>query len=149
MNYKADVHLCTKPGTLKGYATITLNEEFVIKGLNIRAGANGLFVSMPSVKNGNRYYDTVYPITAEAREQLNKTVLDQYELELGKLEEQLNIAKQGTQKREENSASFDTGKRADGKYQNTVMDQEIGVTDQSEALDELEDEQFGQTMGGM
>lgn len=149
MNYKADVRLCTKPGTLKGYVTITLNEEFVIKGMTIREGANGLFVSMPSTKNGDRYSDSVYPITAEAREQLNKTVLDQYELELDKLEEQLNIAKQGAQKREENSASFDTGKRADGKYQNTVMDQEIGVEDQSETPDESEDEQFGQTMSGM
>ena len=52
MDYKANVTLMTKPGSLKGVASVSINEEFVVKGLRIYEGDNGPFVSMPSRKVG-------------------------------------------------------------------------------------------------
>jgi len=86
----------------KAVATVTVNDEFVLKGIKVYDGANGLFVSMPSRKFGSEYSDVVFPITKEAREQLNSTVLGSY----GKLLES-GLDKLQTEKREppEQSAS--------------------------------------------
>ncbi len=62
----------------KAVATVTVNDEFVLKGIKVYDGANGLFVSMPSRKFGNKYSDVVFPITKQAREQLNSAVLGSY-----------------------------------------------------------------------
>lgn len=67
----------------KAVANVTVNDEFVIKGIKVYDGANGLFASMPSRKIGGEYQDIVFPITKEAREQINNAVLETY----GKLAE--------------------------------------------------------------
>lgn len=67
----------------KAVASVTVNDEFVIKGIKVYDGANGLFASMPSRKIGGEYQDIVFPITKEAREQINNAVLETY----GKLAE--------------------------------------------------------------
>ena len=90
MDYKANVTLMTKPGSLKGVASVSINEEFVVKGLRIYEGDNGPFVSMPSRKVGENYEDICFPITAEGREALHSTVLEAYEQKLTQQEEQTN-----------------------------------------------------------
>ncbi len=62
----------------KAIATVTVNDEFVLKGLKVVEGKNGLFVAMPSRKFGNDYQEVVFPVTKEAREQLFDTVLNTY-----------------------------------------------------------------------
>ncbi len=62
----------------KAVATVTINDEFVLKGIKVYEGENGLFASMPSRKGGADYQDIIFPITKEAREQLNSTVLESY-----------------------------------------------------------------------
>lgn len=62
----------------KAVATVTVNDEFVLKGIKVYEGENGLFASMPSRKVGNDYQEVIFPITKEAREQLNNTVLESY-----------------------------------------------------------------------
>lgn len=62
----------------KAYASVTINDEFAIKNIKVFEGKNGLFVTMPSRKSGNEYSDVVFPITKEAREQLNNAVIDCY-----------------------------------------------------------------------
>lgn len=62
----------------KAYATVTINDEFAIKNIKVFEGENGLFVTMPSRKTGNEYSDVVFPITKEAREQLNNAVIGVY-----------------------------------------------------------------------
>ena len=49
MDYKASVKLNTNGDnkSLKGYASISIDDEFVVKGLTIREGENGKFVCMP------------------------------------------------------------------------------------------------------
>lgn len=62
-----------------GYSNITLNDEFVIKGLRIMKGREGKpFVAMPSERGrDNQYYDVCFPITKELRQQINDAVMDE------------------------------------------------------------------------
>ena len=62
----------------KAVATVTVNDEFVLKGIKVFEGENGLFAAMPSRKVGNDYQEVMFPITKEAREQLNNAVLESY-----------------------------------------------------------------------
>ncbi|MEG2813590.1 MAG: septation protein SpoVG family protein [Oscillospiraceae bacterium] len=64
---------------IKGIATITINETFVIKRACVVEGKNGLFVQMPSYKKADGEYENiVFPIEKTVREQLNKAILDKY-----------------------------------------------------------------------
>ncbi len=67
-------------GNLKAYATVTLDEAFVIHGLKVLEGENGLWVSMPASKNKKgEYKDVFHPITKESREILVSAVIKAYE----------------------------------------------------------------------
>lgn len=90
MDFKTNVSLVNKPGNLKGWASITINDEFAVRGLRIMQGEKGLFVAMPSRKNGDAYEDICFPVTAEAREKLNNAVLTDYENQLSQAESQAN-----------------------------------------------------------
>lgn len=59
---------------IKAFAAVTVNDEFVIKNIKVIEGDKGLFVAMPSRKISGEYQDVVFPITKEAREQLNNAV---------------------------------------------------------------------------
>ena len=51
-----------------------------ITGIRIVEGKLGLFVSMPQSKdNDGEYHDVAFPITKEAREEIQDAVLDAYE----------------------------------------------------------------------
>ena len=73
---------------LKGTATVKIDNELVLTGIKVFQGSNGLFVAMPSVKGREgeiddytkkqKYYDTFYPCSAEARTQLTEAVLAKF-----------------------------------------------------------------------
>lgn len=65
-------------GKAKALAQVTINDEFVIKGIKVYEGEKGLSVLMPSHKIGSKYQNVAFPVTAEARAQLNGTVLETY-----------------------------------------------------------------------
>lgn len=76
--------------TLKGSATIYLNDDFVVEDLPIRENKDGkLFVAMPAYKSkkDNEFRDIVYPVTKEFREKLQQAVLERYEKVKGYSEE--------------------------------------------------------------
>ena len=64
-------------------ASITIDKDFVVTGLTVYEGQNGLWVSMPSKKNkeGSEkpYSDVAYPITKEARQEIQDAVLTKYQ----------------------------------------------------------------------
>ena len=62
-----------------GLANIVLNDSFAVGNVSVVQGKNGMFVSMPSYKAGNRYRDVCFPITKEFREKINKVVLETYQ----------------------------------------------------------------------
>lgn len=70
-------------GNAKATAQVTINDEFTITRIRVYEGKNGLRVAMPPHKIGGEYKDAVFPVTAEARAQLNNAVLETY----GKLAE--------------------------------------------------------------
>ncbi|MEG0614114.1 MAG: septation protein SpoVG family protein [Oscillospiraceae bacterium] len=76
---KVSMELMSGDKAVKGIATITINEIYVIKRASIVEGKNGLFVQMPSYKKADGEYENiVFPIEKNAREQLNSALLDKY-----------------------------------------------------------------------
>ena len=72
--------LSKKDSTLKAFASITLDDAVCITGIRIVEGKLGLFVSMPQSKdNEGEDHDVAFPITKEAREEIQDAVLDAYE----------------------------------------------------------------------
>lgn len=65
-------------GKCKALASVNFDGAFVVTGLRIMEGSNGLFVSMPSQKREDKYIDIAFPVTKEFREELQKAVLDEY-----------------------------------------------------------------------
>jgi len=75
-----EVKQSKKNSTLKAFASVTFDKEFVVKNLRIIDGEKGLFVAMPSqLGSDNKYYDIAFPITAEFREKITDAVLKEYE----------------------------------------------------------------------
>jgi len=73
-----------KDSKLKAFAKIIINDQFIINGLRIFDGANGLFIRFPQEynKQENKGYDICFPITAELRSYLIDQVLTQYSVSL-------------------------------------------------------------------
>jgi len=68
---------------LKAFVSITLNDSFVVRGLKIIHGNNGLFVAMPSRKRPDgQHQDLAHPINDPTRKYLTETVMEQYHREL-------------------------------------------------------------------
>ena len=74
------IHKLDGDGSLKGFADISVAGSFIIKGLRIVAGEEGLFVSMPREKGKNgRWYNTVDLVNKALQEKLASLVLSAYE----------------------------------------------------------------------
>ncbi|MCK5124760.1 MAG: SpoVG family protein [candidate division Zixibacteria bacterium] len=68
---------------LKGFANVTFDNSFVVRGLKIIAGNSGYFVSMPSRKRPDgSHQDICHPINNETRRKIEEKVLEAYEVEL-------------------------------------------------------------------
>ena len=64
----------------KGIASITIDDSFVVHDIKILEGQSGLFAAMPSKKTPTgEFKDIAHPINAEAREIIQKAVLNEYE----------------------------------------------------------------------
>lgn len=67
-------------GSLKAYCDLLIDNRFVIKGLRVVEGKNGLFVSMPRQQGKNgKWYDSVTAVTKEAKEEVGRVVLGAYQ----------------------------------------------------------------------
>ena len=68
-------------GRLKALANIVLNDQVQVRGLRVMDGENGLFVGYPVDKfyNGENFRNIVFPITAELRHHIEKSVLEKYD----------------------------------------------------------------------
>ena len=72
---------------LRAYADITFDESFVIHGLKIIDGQNGLFVAMPSRRMPNgEFKDIAHPITPELSNELTDFIIKKFEEEKVNLE---------------------------------------------------------------
>lgn len=72
---------------LRGFASITLDNCFVIRGLKIISGASGIFVAMPSRKRKDgTYQDIAHPINMPTRQWMESQVVAAYKQELQRVE---------------------------------------------------------------
>jgi len=68
---------------LKGFANVTFDNAFVVRGMKIIEGNTGYFVAMPSRKRPNgTYQDIAHPVNAEMRDTIEQRVLEAYKEEL-------------------------------------------------------------------
>lgn len=93
MKVKATINRITdKPeSTVKAYASVSFDGAFAVHGIKVCENEKGRFVSMPSTSYKDRneetkYSDTFHPITKEAREALNQSVLNAYDFELQQIQ---------------------------------------------------------------
>ena len=65
---------------VKGIASITIDDSFVVHDIKILESEKGLFVAMPSRRlPSGEFKDIAHPINAEARELMQKAILSEYE----------------------------------------------------------------------
>ena len=77
---------------LKAFASITLDNCFVIRGLKIIEGAKGVFVAMPSRKRPDgTYQDIAHPINNETRDWMEGLIIEAYREELANAETEAGI----------------------------------------------------------
>jgi stage V sporulation protein G len=70
---------------LKAFVSITLDDCFVIRGLKIIEGADGMFVAMPSRKRKDGdYQDVAHPINNKTRAWMEEIILNAYKEECGR-----------------------------------------------------------------
>ena len=68
---------------LKAVIAITFDDCFVVKGLKVIQGEQGLFVAMPSRKlPDGTYQDVAFPTVRELRDEIRTLVLERYEAAL-------------------------------------------------------------------
>ena len=80
----AEVHITlVQDPKLKAFVSITLDDCFVIRGLKVIKGQNGLFIAMPAKKRKDgEYQDLAHPINNYTRTWMESTVLSRYSEEV-------------------------------------------------------------------
>lgn len=67
-------------GTIKAFCDVAIGEAFLIRGVKVVDGKRGLFVSTPREQGKNGlWYDTVVPMTPQAKRRLSEVVLEAYQ----------------------------------------------------------------------
>lgn len=72
-------------GHIKGMAQIVLNDQFIVRGLRIMDGENGLFVGYPAdpFYKGEEFRSQCFPMTRQLREHIEDCVLEKYQQAIG------------------------------------------------------------------
>ena len=73
---------------LKAVASVTFDDCFVVHDIKVIEGNEGYFIAMPSRKTADgEYKDIAHPIKTEVREELIKVILEAFEVEKEKPQE--------------------------------------------------------------
>jgi len=70
-----------KDGKMKGVASITIDNEFVVHDIKVIESETGLFIAMPSRKDqrDGEYRDIAHPINVNARHKIQTAILTAFE----------------------------------------------------------------------
>ena len=64
---------------MRGFASVTIDNQFVVHDIRILEGDNGLFLAMPSKQTApGEYRDIAHPINTETRTMFEQTILEAY-----------------------------------------------------------------------
>jgi stage V sporulation protein G len=78
------IHATKGTGSTKAFCDISIGGVFVVKGLRVVEGKDGLFVGMPQEKGKNgKWYDTFFPTSGEVKKELQELVLEEFQTEHG------------------------------------------------------------------
>ena len=68
-------------GHFKAIANVVLNDQLLLRGLRVMDGEDGMFVGYPfdPLRKGDEYRNIFFPITAELRQHIEKSVLEKYD----------------------------------------------------------------------
>jgi len=65
---------------LRAYVNITIDKVFMVRGLKVILGTEGLFVAFPNKKGKNGMFrDVAHPLNSETRREIEDMVLKAYE----------------------------------------------------------------------
>jgi len=68
---------------LKGFANVTFDNAFIVRGMKIISGQTGYFISMPSRRRTDgTYQEIAHPITPEFRKHVEEEILKAYQTAL-------------------------------------------------------------------
>ena len=68
---------------LKAFASIVIDDAFVVSDIKIIEGRTGLFLSMPSIRRRNgSFRDIAHPLNNETRREIEERVFARYEAAL-------------------------------------------------------------------
>ena len=74
---------------MRGFASVTIDNQFVVHDIRILEGDNGLFLAMPSKQTApGEYRDIAHPINPEARQIFTDAILEEYKKELNNATEE-------------------------------------------------------------
>ena len=74
------VRRMNKEGKMKAVVSVTFDDEIVIHDIKVIEKEDGCFIAMPSRKAADgEYRDIAHPISAEARNKLQTSILKKYE----------------------------------------------------------------------
>ena len=82
MEIDVKIYRPSPKGPVLADASVTLNGCFAIRGIQVREGKNGPFISMPSRQVRGEYRDICFPCTQEFKQTFDRAVLDAYRMEL-------------------------------------------------------------------
>ena len=93
MKIKARIEKMLSDSKVRAIASVSLDGQFVVKGLRIVDGNKGLFVTGPQSsfkdKDGKtKYQDLFFPISNAGKADLEKAVLDAYSQKLSETQNQ-------------------------------------------------------------
>ena len=98
MDINVKIYRPSVKGPVLADASVTIDGCFAIRGIQVREGKNGPFVSMPSRQVRGEYRDVCFPCTAEFKQAFDQTILDAYRMEL----------KQGLRERQAENSELDS-----------------------------------------
>ena len=66
-------------GSLKAYATVVFDNDFIVRDLKVIEGDKGLFVSMPSRRRKDgTFRDIVHPLNSNTRKMIEDAIINEY-----------------------------------------------------------------------
>ena len=82
MQINVKIYRPSVKGPILADASVNLNGCFAVRGVQVKEGKNGPFVSMPSRQVRGEYRDICFPCTPEFKQTFDQAVLDAYRMEL-------------------------------------------------------------------
>ena len=82
MQINVKIYRPSVKGPILADASVNLNGCFAVRGVQVKAGKNGPFVSMPSRQVKGEYRDICFPCTPEFKQSFDQAVLEAYRMEL-------------------------------------------------------------------